>query len=240
MWKRDTGAGAVCFATVTAGGDVGRTVMHGAPHSPFPITPYAAALSSIPPQALNGTFCPLAAPFCTEIQPYSQFVWRLEKVAVELKGKTVIVCEDEGTTVIFLRKILERAGMRVLACVTDGRDSVDQVLRERPQFVLMDSSLPNLDGIQAVRRILGTYHTYRPCIIMITTHSEEEDRREAMDAGAIGYVIKPFGGSALLAEIARAAETGQCGGETISEETPSPIEFRQQIEGDLAYSPSPA
>ncbi len=161
-------------------------------------------------------------------------------MAVDLKGKTDIVCEDEGTTVMFLRKVLERAGMRVLACVTDGRDSVDRVLRERPQFVLMDISLPNLDGVQAVRRILGTYHTYRPCIIMITAYSEEENRREAMEAGAAGYVIKPFGGTGLLAEIARAAESGQCGGEIVSEDAPSAIDFSQQIQADLAYSPSPA
>ena len=160
-------------------------------------------------------------------------------MAGKLEGKTVVVCEDEGTTVIFLRKVLERAGMRVLACVADGRESVDQVLRERPDVVLMDIKLPNLDGVEAVRRILRTYHTYRPCIIMLTAHAEEEFRREAIEAGAAGYLIKPFSGSAILAELERTFASGQCGDAALEAQR-SHAESRRKSPGDLSYSASPA
>ena len=106
--------------------------------------------------------------------------------------KTVVLCEDEAATLFQLKKLLERDGFDVVAVATDGRDSVDQVLRERPDVVLMDINLPNMDGIEALRRIMGTYHSYQPCVIMVTAYGDEKHRAEAMEAGACGYVVKPF------------------------------------------------
>src|SRR5687768_3013231 len=128
-------------------------------------------------------------------------------MAISLKGKTVVICEDEGHTLMFLSRTLSRAGMKVLACVTDGRESIDHILRERPDVVLMDIKLPNLEGIEAIRRILATYATYRPCIIMITAYGDETHRRESAEAGANGFVDKPFGGKMILAEIRRVIES---------------------------------
>ncbi len=106
--------------------------------------------------------------------------------------KTVVLCEDEAATIFQLKKLLEREDFDVVAVATDGRASVDQVLRERPDVVLMDINLPNMDGIEATRRIMGTYHTYQPCVIMVTAYSDEKHRAEAMEAGACEYIVKPF------------------------------------------------
>ena len=154
----------------------------------------------------------------------------------ELAGKSVVVCEDEGTTLIYLRKLLDNAGMRVLACVADGRESVDQVLRERPEFVVIGFKLPNLNGAEVIRRILRTYHTYRPCIILISSSGDEQERREALEAGASACLIKPFAGSALLEEMVRALEKGTCGREHVADH----LDTRRQGQADLYYSASAA
>ena|SRR5687767_6774997 len=127
-------------------------------------------------------------------------------MAVTSPIKTVVLCEDEAATLFQLKKLLEHEGFEVVAVATDGRDSVDQVLRERPDVVLMDINLPNMDGIEATRRIMGTYHTYQPCVVMITAYGDEEHRAEAMAAGACGYVVKPFKPQELVDLITRVLE----------------------------------
>ena len=129
----------------------------------------------------------------------------------ELKGKTVVICEDEGNMLMFLARILKQAGMKVVGCATDGRDGIGEVLRERPHIVLMDIQLPNLDGIEAIRRILRTYTTYQPCVIVITAYGDDEHRRAASEAGAKGFLEKPVDKHALLAEIRRVMEAEECG-----------------------------
>ena len=125
-------------------------------------------------------------------------------MSARLMTNTVVLCEDEAATVIHLKKILEREGFRVVAISTDGREAVDQVLRERPGVVLMDINLPNMDGIEATRRILGTYRTYRPCIVMVTAYADEEHRARAMAVGASGYIVKPFSPRELVRQVKEA------------------------------------
>jgi DNA-binding response OmpR family regulator len=105
-----------------------------------------------------------------------------------------------------LKRLLEREGYQVVAVAKDGRDSVGEVLRERPDIVLMDINLPNLDGIEATRRILCTYATYQPCVIMVTAYDDEDHRLRAMAVGASGYVVKPFEPKQLVSEILRSLE----------------------------------
>ena len=123
------------------------------------------------------------------------------EMSAQFEAKTVVLCEDEAATVVHLKKILEREGFRVVAMSTDGRDAVDQVLRERPDVVLMDINLPNMDGIEATRRIFGTYRTYRPCILMVTAYGDEEHRTRAMEAGASGYIVKPYSPQELIDQV---------------------------------------
>jgi response regulator NasT len=126
------------------------------------------------------------------------------EMSTQSMTNTVVLCEDEAMTVVHLKKILEREGFRVVAISSDGRDAVDQVLRERPGVVLMDINLPNMDGIEATRRILGTYRTYRPCIVMVTAYADEEHRARALAAGAYGYVVKPFSPRELVQQVKEA------------------------------------
>src|SRR5687768_907674 len=113
-------------------------------------------------------------------------------MANSLIGKTVVICEDEGSTLMQLARTVKKAGMIVVASVTDGEEAVNQILRERPDFVLMDIKLPGIEGTEAIRRIHATYATYRPAIIVVTAFGDDEHRRQSAAVGADGFVEKPF------------------------------------------------
>ncbi len=129
----------------------------------------------------------------------------------ELQGRTALICEDEWHTATLLRKVLEKAGMRVLGVVGDGRECVKEALRERPDVVLMDINLPNLEGPDVTRQILATSKRYQPCVIMVTAYADEGHQDEARDAGAAAYVLKPFNIPDLIDHIGRLLAGTGCG-----------------------------
>ena len=144
----------------------------------------------------------------------------MNDIAERTQPKTVVLCEDEAATLMHLKKVLEREGFRVVAIAADGRESVDQVLRERPDVVLMDINLPNMDGIEATRRIMGTYATYQPCIVMVTAYADDEHREQAEAAGASGYIVKPYSPRMLLNCVWEAVE--RCESERLQRRSSNP------------------
>ncbi len=115
-----------------------------------------------------------------------------------LQGKRAVICEDEGVTLMQLRRVMERAGLTVVGAVNNGADGLEIALRERPDIVLMDVGMPVMDGFEAARRILEAYH---PCIIMLTGYPSEEFKAQAAALGISGYVVKPVTSDALIPRI---------------------------------------
>jgi response regulator NasT len=113
----------------------------------------------------------------------------------------VAICEDEGITQMQLRRILTRAGARVVVIAGDGKAGVDAVLRERPDLVLMDIKMPVMDGLEAARQIIAAYSV---CIVMLTAYATDEYQQEAEALGACGYVVKPITAQTLLPQLAEA------------------------------------
>ncbi len=115
-----------------------------------------------------------------------------------LVGKRVVIVEDEGITLLQLRRTLTRAGLNVVATAGNGREGVEAVLRERPDLVLMDIKMPLMDGIEAARRILESYPV---CIIMLTAFSTVDFQQQAKEVGACGYILKPITSTILLPQM---------------------------------------
>ncbi len=135
---------------------------------------------------------------------------KIKKVDV-LRGRTVIICEDEWAMATYLKVIMKKAGMRVIDVVADGKSCVDEVLRKRPDLVLIDINLPaDMDGTEAARQIFLTSRVSRPCVVMVTAYTDDEHRQEAQDAGVDGYVVKPYLPNNLVEQIRAAMETNQC------------------------------
>jgi AmiR/NasT family two-component response regulator len=113
----------------------------------------------------------------------------------QLQGKRVVVCEDEGITVMQLQKVLPKMGMEVVGVATEGRAAVDLVCRVKPDIVLMDITMQGMDGLEATRRIM---HEQPTCIVMLTAYSDAENIEKARIYGAAGYMQKPIDSAAIV------------------------------------------
>ncbi len=118
-----------------------------------------------------------------------------EQARAGLKGKRVVVIEDEGVTQMQLRRTLTHAGLIVVGTAINGRDGVEVVLRERPDLILLDIRMPVMDGVEAARQIMAEFPV---CIVMLTAFSDEEYREKTRVIGVSGYVIKPITSDLLL------------------------------------------
>lgn len=114
---------------------------------------------------------------------------------------TVILCVDDNeTNAFYIGTVLRRAGYEVLTAAT-GEDGVAEARRARPDLVLMDLSLPGIDGLEATRRIKAAPELRGLPVIAISAHEESEAGSAAAAAGCDGYATKPLDWRALLMRI---------------------------------------
>ena len=110
----------------------------------------------------------------------------------------VLIAEDETIIRLDLRKTLEDAGFDVCAEARNGEEAVALAVSERPDVAILDVRMPELDGIEAARRILAE----RPIpIVMLTAYGHDELVSRAVEAGVFGYLVKPFREGDLLPAI---------------------------------------
>ena len=109
----------------------------------------------------------------------------------------VVLIEDEPQIRRFLRATLTGQGYRLFEATT-GADGLVEVGSRQPDVVIVDLGLPDVDGIDVIRRLREW--TAAP-IIVLSARGQERDKVTALDAGADDYVSKPFGASELLARI---------------------------------------
>ena len=105
-------------------------------------------------------------------------------------GLKVLVADDHDDTRLLLRLLLEQRGYRV-AEAADGVEAVETARRECPDIVLMDLSLPKLDGLEATRRIREDPQTRDALIVALTAHAEPQYRAAVSAAGVNAFVTKP-------------------------------------------------
>ncbi len=101
----------------------------------------------------------------------------------------VMVVEDSGITAKKLTVMLERLGHEVVCVANSGLQAIEMFQEHRPDMVTMDITMPDMDGIEATRKILDI--SPQALIIMVTSHGQEQMVMDAIDAGAKGYVLKP-------------------------------------------------
>lgn len=115
-------------------------------------------------------------------------------------GGQILIVEDHDDTRHLLRRLLEQHGYRV-AEAADGRRAVEAARRECPDLILMDLSLPGMDGLEATRLIRELKELCLVPVIAVTVHETEEYRRTAILAGCNDYVTKPPEAELLLEKV---------------------------------------
>lgn len=105
-------------------------------------------------------------------------------------NRTVLLVEDNEDNLAVYRTMLEHVGYRVIEA-RDGEEGVSRAHEEHPDLILMDISIPKIDGWEATRRLKTAEDTQDIPIIALTAHALEEDRQAAMEVGCDGYLAKP-------------------------------------------------
>ena len=116
----------------------------------------------------------------------------------ETTRRRVVIAEDEALIRMDLAEMLAEEGYDVVAAVEDGEQAVSSTEELRPDLVILDVKMPRLDGIAAAQRIAS--QRIAP-VVMLTAFSQRDLVESARDAGAMAYLVKPFGKSDLLPAI---------------------------------------
>jgi two-component system, response regulator PdtaR len=112
--------------------------------------------------------------------------------------RRVLIAEDEALIRLDLKEMLTEAGYSVVGEAADGQQAIDLAEELRPDLVILDVKMPGLDGISAAEQIVAS--ATAP-VIMLTAFSQRELVERAADAGAMAYLVKPFGSSDLVPAI---------------------------------------
>ena len=114
--------------------------------------------------------------------------------------KTILYVEDNEMNRQIVRDLLKRTTYQLVEA-HDGEAGVAKALEVRPDLILMDVQLPKLSGIDATRKIRGEAATARTPILVITSFALSGDEQKAIEAGATGYLAKPYSPMDLLGRI---------------------------------------
>lgn len=114
--------------------------------------------------------------------------------------KTVLIVEDQLETLAIHALYLERHGYRVLRA-ENGEQGVTSARRHRPDLILMDLSVPGLDGFGATERIKGDPRTGHIPVVVMTAHAYGSVGKRAREAGCDGFLSKPLEPRRVLEEV---------------------------------------
>jgi len=116
-------------------------------------------------------------------------------------SKTVLVVDDSVSMRQMVAFTLKGAGFDVVEA-GDGKEAVAQLNGgTKPNLVITDLNMPNMDGISLIKEIRGmAAHKFTP-VLMLTTESADDKKKEGQSAGATGWIVKPFNPDQMLATI---------------------------------------
>ena len=103
----------------------------------------------------------------------------------------ILIVEDNMDTYELVRFILEKNGYETFLAM-NGRDGVNAAVKQHPDLIIMDLSMPEMDGWTATRLIKGDLQTSSIPLIALTAHALPGDRKRAFDAGCDEYITKPM------------------------------------------------
>ncbi len=114
--------------------------------------------------------------------------------------KRILVVEDNETNLYLIRFMLEKSGYEVIEA-REGAVGVELASKEKPDLILMDVQLPDMDGLEATKRIRASEADGEIPIIALTSYAMVGDREKALAAGCTGYIEKPINPDTFMAEI---------------------------------------
>ena len=113
---------------------------------------------------------------------------------------TILIVDDQPINVQLLKRKLEREGMRVAAAYS-GIEALDLVRKDKPDLILLDVMMPDMDGIEVCRRLQASEDTRAIPVIFVTARTSKEGKIEGLSVGAVDYITKPIDLDETLARV---------------------------------------
>ncbi len=117
-----------------------------------------------------------------------------------MKPIKILLVDDSDTVIMMSRMILKQTSFEIISA-SDGCDAVNKAVSEKPDLILLDIIMPNMDGFEALKIIRETEETSEIPVIMVTTRSEVENREKGFEYGCNDYIVKPFSSTELISKI---------------------------------------
>jgi len=114
--------------------------------------------------------------------------------------KRILIVEDNEHNMYLINFILEKNGYETIKAF-NGEDGIGLAMKEKPDLIIMDIQLPDINGLEVTRRIRGSKVDGTIPIIAITSYAMSGDKDEALEAGCTGYIEKPINPDTIMAEI---------------------------------------
>ncbi|MBA5865802.1 MAG: response regulator [Nitrospira sp. CR1.3] len=114
--------------------------------------------------------------------------------------RKILIVEDEKDILHLVKLYLDKEGFRTVTAAT-GTDGLKCVKQEKPDLIVLDLMLPEIDGLEVCKRLRSAPETAMIPIIMLTAKAEESDTVIGLELGADDYVTKPFSPKALVARV---------------------------------------
>lgn len=119
-----------------------------------------------------------------------------------MPGQTILLVEDNEDNRVVYRTMLAHFGFRVVEA-SNGRDALQSVRDDRPDLILMDISIPVMDGWEATRTLKADPDTAAIPVIALTAHALDSDRARAVELGFAAFLPKPVEPRRVVAEVQR-------------------------------------
>ena len=114
--------------------------------------------------------------------------------------KKILIIEDNEQNLYLASFLLEQSGYEVVSA-DDGMKGIEKTKAEKPDLILMDIQLPEMNGYEATKRIKNMPELHHIPIVAVTSYAMVKDREKALAIGCVGYIEKPFDPETFVSEI---------------------------------------
>lgn len=117
-----------------------------------------------------------------------------------MNRKKILLVDDSATT-LMMEQLVLRAQPYNLVTAKNGREAIERAAAEKPDLILLDVVMPEMNGFEACRRLRQHPATKKTPIIMVTTRGEEQSVETGFESGCSDYITKPINGAELLTKV---------------------------------------
>ncbi len=132
----------------------------------------------------------------------ANFTATKNRKTVKVMGKTILIVDDSESIRELVSFTLKKAGHNVLKAI-DGQDALKYIGKEEIHLIITDLHMPVMNGIELIKKVRKIEECKRIPILFLTTESQKERKLQAKEAGATGWIIKPFVPAKLIAALNR-------------------------------------